>query len=42
MALPGAFLARRFVERLPIHVHTAILDAVVLIGGAMMMFAALR
>ncbi len=30
MALPGAFLARRFVERMPLHVHTAILDVVVL------------
>jgi uncharacterized membrane protein YfcA len=42
MALPGAFLARRFVERMPVHVHTAILDAVVLMGGAIMIFAALR
>ena len=33
VALPGAFLARRFVERMPIHVHTAILDAVVIVGG---------
>ena len=30
VALPGAFLARAFVERMPVHVHTAILDAVVL------------
>jgi hypothetical protein len=29
------------VQRLPIHVHTAILDAVVLIGGAVMVFGAL-
>jgi len=41
VAFPGAFLARAFVERLPIHVHTAILDAVVLIGGALMVFGAL-
>ena len=40
-AFPGAFLARAFVERLPIRVHTAILDAVVLIGGAVMVFGAL-
>ena len=33
VALPGAFLARAFVERMPIHVHTAILDAVVIVGG---------
>jgi uncharacterized membrane protein YfcA len=37
----GAFLARNFVERLPIHVHTAILDAVVLFGGAVMVYGAL-
>lgn len=42
VALPGAFLARRFVERMPVHVHTAILDAVVLAGGAVMILAALR
>src|ERR1017187_9247599 len=42
VARPGAFLARRFVERLPVHVHTAILDAVVLLGGVVMMAAALR
>lgn len=40
IAFPGAFLARAFVARLPIHVHTYILDAVVLLGGAMMIFAA--
>ena len=37
----GAFLARSFVERLPVRVHTAILDAVVLIGGAVMVIGAL-
>ena len=42
VALPGAFLARRFVERMPLHVHTAILDAVVLLGGFVMVAAALR
>src|SRR4029079_9505004 len=41
VAFPGAFLAKAFVQRLPIHVHTAILDAVVLIGGAVMVFGAL-
>jgi uncharacterized membrane protein YfcA len=41
VAFPGAFLARAFVERLPIHMHTAILDAVVLMGGALMVFGAL-
>ena len=42
MALPGAFLARRFVERMPVHVHTAVLDAVVFAGGIVMIAAALR
>ncbi len=37
----GAFLARSFVERLPLKMHTAILDAVVLIGGAIMIGGAL-
>jgi uncharacterized membrane protein YfcA len=39
-ALPGAFLARVLVKRLPLHVHNAILDAVVIIGGAVMIGAA--
>ena len=42
VALPGAFLARAFVARLPLRVHTAILDAVVLAGGAMMVAGAFR
>jgi uncharacterized membrane protein YfcA len=42
VAFPGAFLARSFVARLPIHVHTYILDGVVLFGGAAMVIAALR
>jgi uncharacterized membrane protein YfcA len=40
MAFPGAFLARALVERMPLHVHTAILDAVVLIGGAFLVIGA--
>jgi len=42
VALPGAFLARAFVERMPVHIHTAILDAVVIAGGIMMISTALR
>jgi len=42
VALPGAFLARAFVERMPVHVHTAILDAVVLLGGLFLVYGALR
>ena len=42
VALPGAFLAKAFVERMPVHVHTAILDAVVLLGGMFLVWGALR
>jgi uncharacterized membrane protein YfcA len=42
VALPGAFLAKTFVERMPLHVHTAILDAVVLLGGVFLVVGALR
>lgn len=42
VAFPGAFLAKAFVERMPLHVHTAILDAVVLLGGGVMVWGALR
>src|SRR6516165_3561243 len=42
IALPRAFLAKAFVERMPVHVHTAILDAAVIVGGTVMMSAALR
>ena len=40
-AFPGAFLAKWFVARLSLRVHTAILDAVVLLGGAAMVGGAL-
>src|ERR1700753_2093855 len=33
---PGAFLARWMIARLPLHVHTAMLDAVVALGGVVM------
>jgi uncharacterized membrane protein YfcA len=36
VAFPGAFLAKRLVDNLPVHVHTAILDAVVIGGGLVM------
>ena len=42
IAIPGAFLAKAFVERMPVHIHTAILDAAVIAGGAIMIFAAVR
>ncbi|RAI39982.1 sulfite exporter TauE/SafE family protein [Rhodoplanes roseus] len=40
IAVPGAWLAKRLTERLPLRVHTAILDAVVITGGAAMLFRA--
>jgi uncharacterized membrane protein YfcA len=41
VAFPGAFLAKAIVDRLPVHVHTAILDAVVIAGGLLMIIGAL-
>jgi uncharacterized membrane protein YfcA len=42
IALPGTFLAKAFVERMPVHIHTAILDAAVITGGVVMTFSAAR
>ena len=42
IALPGTFLAKAFVERMPVHVHTAILDVAVIAGGVVMISAAVR
>ena len=42
IAIPGAFLARAFVERMPVHIHTAILDAAVIVGGVVMISTAAR
>jgi hypothetical protein len=42
VALPGAFLARAFVERMPLHIHTAVLDVAVIAGGMVMIWAAAR
>jgi len=39
---PGAFFAKALVARLPVAAHTAILDAVVMTGGALMIVSALR
>jgi uncharacterized membrane protein YfcA len=36
VAFPGAFLAKALVDRLPVHLHTAMLDAVVIGGGVVM------
>lgn len=42
LGIPGAFLAKLLVERLPVHLHTALLDAVVIGGGALLIFGAVR
>ena len=42
VSLPGAFLARKFVERMPVHIHTAILDVAVITGGLVMISSAMR
>lgn len=42
VSLPGAFIAKAFVERMPVRIHAALLDAVVIAGGAMMIAAAAR
>lgn len=42
IAIPGAFLARAFVERMPVHIHAAILDVAVITGGLVMISAASR
>jgi uncharacterized membrane protein YfcA len=41
VALPGAFVAKAMVARMSLSVHTALLDLVVLIGGAAMIYGAL-
>lgn len=42
IAIPGAFLAKAFVERMPVHIHTAILDVAVIAGGLVMLSAAVQ
>jgi uncharacterized membrane protein YfcA len=36
VTFPGAFFARLMLERLPVHIHTAMLETVVVIGGVVM------
>ena len=42
VAVPGTFLAKAFVARMPVHIHAAILDAAVVTGGSVMIASALR
>jgi uncharacterized membrane protein YfcA len=41
VAFPGAFAAKRIVDRLPVRVHTVILDSIVVGGGTLMILGAL-
>jgi uncharacterized membrane protein YfcA len=41
VAFPGAFVSRLLVEHMPLHLHTTLLDAVVMAGGAVMIFNAM-
>lgn len=34
--VPGAFIAKYLLEKMPVAIHTAMLDAIVVLGGAMM------
>lgn len=41
-AAPGAFIAKRLTERLPVRIHNTILDAAILAGGALLIAQGLR
>ncbi|WP_243374463.1 sulfite exporter TauE/SafE family protein [Microvirga solisilvae] len=41
-AAPGAFIAKRLTETLPIHIHNAILDAAIVCGGVLLIAQGLR
>jgi uncharacterized membrane protein YfcA len=42
IALPGTFLAKAFVARMPLHIHASILDLAVIVGGVVMISTAAR
>jgi uncharacterized protein len=42
VGFPCTFLAKLIVARLPVHVHTAILDGIVIVGGTVMIYGALH
>jgi uncharacterized membrane protein YfcA len=41
VGFPCTFIAKYIVQRMPVHVHTAILDGIVIVGGAVMIYGAL-
>jgi uncharacterized protein len=42
VGFPCTFLAKLIVKHLPVHLHTAMLDAVVIVGGTVMILSAFR
>ena len=42
VTFPCTFVAKLIVERMPVHVHTTLLDAVVIVGGLVMIAGAFR
>ena len=40
VGFPCTFIAKSLVQRMPVHVHTAILDAIVIVGGGIMIYGA--
>ncbi|HEX3501887.1 MAG TPA: TSUP family transporter [Xanthobacteraceae bacterium] len=42
VTFPCTFIAKLIVERIPVHLHTSLLDAVVIIGGSVMITGAFR
>ena len=42
VGMPGAMIARWLVERMPIRVHTTLLDSVVVLGGVIMLWGGAR
>jgi uncharacterized membrane protein YfcA len=41
VGFPCTFIAKLIVRRMPVHVHTAILDGIVMVGGLIMIYGAL-
>jgi uncharacterized membrane protein YfcA len=42
IGFPSTFLAKWIVTRIPVHVHTVILDAIVIVGGSVMILGAFK
>jgi uncharacterized protein len=42
VAMPGAFIAKQIAHRMTVRTHTAVLDGIVLIGGAILIVQGLQ